>query len=90
MSEAEKKKYFYWSTGYVATLFIMMAQLRYMLVLDDQVGLFLVIIGMLCFTSFFRYAESQLFPNKSKTLQIMKRIFIGSVIVIAVIGFFLL
>ncbi|GAA5416811.1 hypothetical protein Pryu01_01850 [Paraliobacillus ryukyuensis] len=87
MTEQEKERYFYWIVGQLGLLILMISQLNNIAKITDNLGFFLALISIFCFSSFIRYVESQLFPDKTKGLQIMKRIFVGSVIVSAVIFF---
>ncbi|SEQ36222.1 hypothetical protein SAMN05216232_2168 [Virgibacillus subterraneus] len=89
MTEEKKKQYFYMNIGYIGGLFILISQLRYLLVSEDSLGQFLALIGILCLGSFIRYVESKLFP-KTKEKRIIKAIYLCMLIIIAIIGSFLL
>ncbi|WP_117149122.1 hypothetical protein [Paraliobacillus zengyii] len=89
MTEEEKKLYFYLTIGYTGGIFLLVSQLRYLLVSEDSLGQFLALIGILCFGSYFSYVESKLL-TKTKKLRNIKGIYLGIIIIIVIIDFFLL
>lgn len=89
MTEEKKKQYFYLSIGYIGIFLILIACLRYLLIVNDMIGQSLMLFGLMSIGSFFKYFESQLLST-TKEKRIFKGFFYGSLIIIFIIGCFLI
>lgn len=89
MSEEIKKQYFYLSIGYIGYCLIIISLLRYLLVTDELGGIYVAIVGFICFGSFLRYVESE-FLAQTKVHKILKTIFLGVIFIIWLAGSFLI
>lgn len=88
MTEEKKKRYFYTCIGYIGILFVLVTGLRF-IVISDFLGNFLALLGILCFGSYIRYAESQL-PFTAKEKRVFKGIYFGALLIVLIISAFII
>ncbi|WP_181349281.1 hypothetical protein [Thalassobacillus sp. CUG 92003] len=88
MSEEKKQMYFYLTMGYIGILFLVLTGLR-LIMLDDIMGNTLAVLSLLFIGSYRRYMERKLIPD-TKGRRIIKRIFVGLLIIIFLGGGYVL
>jgi hypothetical protein len=86
MTEEKKKPYFNIAMGYVGVLLIFIAEVRYILIIHDEIGRSLSTLGVLCIYSYFRAAESKWGLTRKETY-IFRGSFITGGIIIAFVSF---
>ncbi|OZM57719.1 hypothetical protein CIB95_04965 [Lottiidibacillus patelloidae] len=89
MSEEKNKLYLNMVFGYIGIFLLSIAALRYILITEDAVGLFLITFSVICLQVFFRYVESKLLSNKKEKL-VFNSFFYFGIIIIFIIGFLLI
>jgi len=83
--DRKKNPYFYIVSGYIGTLLIFIAGLRYILIIDDVIGRGLIMFGIIFILSSLRFMESKLLTVKER--RIVNWSFYSVVAVISIIGF---
>jgi hypothetical protein len=89
LSEEKKKLYFNMVFGYLGILLLSIAGLRYILITEDDVGLYLITFSVICLQIYFRYVESKLLTTIKEKF-IFNSIFIFGIIIIFIIGLLLI
>ena len=85
--DIKKNHYFYIVSGYIGTLLIFLAGLRYILIIDDDdvIGRGLIMFGLIFILSSLRFMESKFLTVKER--RIVNGSFFSVVAIITIIGF---
>ncbi|MEK5215834.1 MULTISPECIES: hypothetical protein [Psychrobacillus] len=81
-----KNHYFYIVIGYIGTLLIFLAGLRYILIIDDVTGRGLIMFGLVFILSSLRFMESKFLTVKER--RIVNWSFFSVAAIIAIIGLY--
>lgn len=81
-----KNHYFYIVIGYIGTLLIFLAGLRYILIIDDVTGRGLIMFGLVFILSSLRFMESKFLLVKER--RIVNWSFFSVAAIIAIIGLY--
>ena len=81
-----KNHYFYIVIGYIGTLLIFIAGLRYILIIDDVTGRGLIMFGLVFILSSLRFIESKFLTVKER--RIVNWSFFSVAAIIAIIGLY--
>lgn len=81
-----KNHYFYIVIGYIGTLLIFIAGLRYILIIDDVTGRGLIMFGLVFILSSLRFMESKFLTVKER--RIVNWSFFSVAAIIAIIGLY--
>ena len=81
----KKNHYFYIVIGYIGTLLILIAGLRYILIIDDVIGRGLITFGLIFILSSLRFMESKFLTVKER--RIASWSFFSVMAIIFIIGF---
>ncbi|MFJ7824838.1 hypothetical protein [Psychrobacillus sp. NPDC096623] len=83
--DRKKNHYFYIVIGYIGTFLIMIAGIRYILIIDDVIGRGLITFGLIFILSSFRFMESKFLTVKES--RIVNWSFFSVTAIIFAIGF---
>jgi hypothetical protein len=89
MSGERKKVYFNIFIGYIGIFLILIAGLRYIILLNDSLGETLIWLGLICIGNYFRFVESKLISTK-KGKRIINWSFNIALIILLIIGFYVI
>ncbi len=87
MSEEKKRLYLSMVFGYLGILLLLIAGLRYILIIDDVAGRSLMTFSVICLGIYFRYVESKMLSSTKEKL-VFKSISIIGIIIVFVVGLF--
>lgn len=82
--DGKKNHYFYIIIGYIGALLILIAGIRYILIIDDIIGRALITFGIILILSSLRFMESKFLTVKEK--RIVNWAFASMVVVILLIS----
>ncbi|MEH7108141.1 hypothetical protein [Bacillus sp. JJ1764] len=83
--DRKKNQYFYIVMGYIGTLLILIAVLRYILIIDDVIGRGLMTFGLIFILSSLRFMETKFLTVKER--RIVNWSFFSVAVIIFIIGF---
>jgi len=86
--DIKKNHYFYIVSGYIGTLLIFLAGLRYILIIDDDddvIGRGLIMFGLIFILSSLRFMESKFLTVKER--RIVNWSFFSMAAIITIVGF---
>ncbi|SES44146.1 hypothetical protein SAMN05518872_11343 [Psychrobacillus sp. OK032] len=83
--DREKNHYLYIFIGYIGTFLIMIAGVRYILIIDDVIGRGLIMFGLIFILSSLRFMETKLLTVKER--RIVNWSFFSVTAIIFLIGF---
>jgi hypothetical protein len=83
--DGEKNHYFYIVIGYLGAFLILIAGLRYILIIDDVTGRGLITFGLIFILSSLRFMVSKFLTVKER--RIVNWSFYGVTVIIFIIGF---
>lgn len=83
--DKKKNYYFYIVIGYIGTLLILIAGLRYILIIEDIIGRGLIMFGLIFILSSLRFMESKFLTVKER--RIVNWSFFSVTAIVCIIGF---
>lgn len=83
--DMKKNHYFYIIIGYIGTLLILIAGIRYILITDDVIGNGLIFFGLIFILNSLNFMESKFLTVKEK--RIVNWSFFSLMAIILIIGF---